>query len=1084
VVPVCAKCGQDNPDVARFCLACGSPLAAVTAAPEEERRLITVLFTDIVGSTAKAEQMDPEDVRARLAPYYARLRTELERFGGTVEKFIGDAVVALFGAPVAHEDDPERAVRAAFAVCTAIEDLNAQDEWLDLKVRVGVNTGEALVVIGARVGEGEGMASGDVMNTAARLQSAAPVNGIVVGELTYLATRDTIEYSAVAPIAAKGKSEPVPIWQALAPRDEPRRRPLVGTTLIGRDRELEELSEQWSQVMRDGRPKTVTVLGPPGIGKSRLLAQLGQRAEEEGSVHWGRCLPYGEGITYWPVTELVKSAAGILQSDPTGTIADKLDGLIAGLGTDDLDELRAIAAALSNIVGIPTTPRGTYAARQISQAELHWGIRRAFELFSLNGPTMLVFEDLHWAEQTLIELIAFIGSREIEAPLMLVCSARPELAETAPAHVRTSERRRTITLGTLSSEQGIAFVAELLGDAALAETPVAAALIRNAGGNPLFLGESVRMLQDQGLVDAERWQSETLEDFPVPTSVQSLISARLDQLGPGAKRCAHHASVVGSVFWPGAVTHLGAGESGAVGPDLQSDLDALARRDFIGRNEVSTVANEDEYAFKHILIRDVAYGQVPKGRRAQLHVRFADWVRILPGNADEFIEIVAWHLEQACRLSREIARSPIDPPLLAAAGALADAARRAEQHEGLREAKRFYVRALEVLGDAHPERALELRLQHARTLAALGELIGAREELEACAAIAAETRQTAVRCDALVTLANIDQRQGRPGDARTRLDEALDLSRSVGSRFQIRAAFSAAALRADFEGDLDGAVDDLRRALALAEELDDPALATEGRLRIGYILFNAGDLGGSETELTRCYELAEDLGSRRDQARATLVLAAIKYYRGDLAEAERLGLQTCEWLERTAEPYFQIQNFRALGMYALARDDPLAAEQWFQQAIPIALEEGGRYALEVYRWLTEAIVRQGRIDDGADLVELAARSAPAEDLAAQAYVGIGSALVAAARGDNTGTRIGYARGLDLFEQQNMPIELAETRVSFARALASLGEISDTRSQFELARSTFAEIGADRVVRMIDRELAELAGGAVRADPAR
>src|SRR5438046_2993214 len=204
----CAQCGQDNPDIAKFCLACGSPIAAAPVATAEERKLITVLFTDIVGSTAKAEQMDPEDVRARLAPYYTRWRAELERFGGTVEKFIGDAVVALFGAPVAHEDDPERAVRAALAIRDAIDELNAEDEWLDLKIRIGVNTGEALVGVGARASEGEGIASGDVMNTAARLQSAAPVDGVLVGELTYAATRNVIEYRDAEPVAAKGKPEP------------------------------------------------------------------------------------------------------------------------------------------------------------------------------------------------------------------------------------------------------------------------------------------------------------------------------------------------------------------------------------------------------------------------------------------------------------------------------------------------------------------------------------------------------------------------------------------------------------------------------------------------------------------------------------------------------------------------------------------------------------------------------------------------------------------------------------------------------------------------------------------------------------
>src|SRR5713226_2841929 len=280
---VCPQCGQENPEIAKFCLACGTPFTAAEPSAEE-RKLITVLFTDIVGSTAKAEQMDPEDVRARLAPYYTRLRAELEAFGGTVEKFIGDAVVALFGAPVAHEDDPERAVRAAMAICAAIEDLNKEDEWLDLQVRIGVNTGEALVVVGARSSEGEGMASGDVMNTAARLQSAAPINGILVGAQTYRATRDSIDYAEAEPIAAKGKSEPVQVWQVVGIREHAL---LQGSrlALVGRNAELERLAQAWQDRLDERRPALFGVVGPPGIGKSRLVAEFGDRISEGADVH-------------------------------------------------------------------------------------------------------------------------------------------------------------------------------------------------------------------------------------------------------------------------------------------------------------------------------------------------------------------------------------------------------------------------------------------------------------------------------------------------------------------------------------------------------------------------------------------------------------------------------------------------------------------------------------------------------------------------------------------------------------------------------------------------------------------------------
>ena len=308
---VCGQCGTENPDIAKFCLACGSPLAAPEPG-EEERKLVTAVFTDIVGSTARAETLDPEDVRAMLAPYYTRLRTELERFGGTVEKFIGDAVVAVFGAPVAHEDDPERAVRAALAIGEAVAGLNAEQEWLDLHIRTAVNTGEAFVVVGASAVEGEGFAAGDVMNTAARLQSAAPVDGIAVGQATFRATRHLFEFEEAEPIAAKGKAEPVPAWIVLGEKVAPKR-PEPWGQLVGRDEQMTQLMDVYEQASTEKRGHLVTILGPPGIGKSRLLVELAQRVAADVEMHWGRCLSYGEGITYWPVNEIVKDACRYLE---------------------------------------------------------------------------------------------------------------------------------------------------------------------------------------------------------------------------------------------------------------------------------------------------------------------------------------------------------------------------------------------------------------------------------------------------------------------------------------------------------------------------------------------------------------------------------------------------------------------------------------------------------------------------------------------------------------------------------------------------------------------------------------------------
>jgi class 3 adenylate cyclase/tetratricopeptide (TPR) repeat protein len=1055
--------------VARFCLACGGALAP-TRETEEERKIVTALFTDVVGSTASAEQLDPEDVHARLSPYYARVRSEIEWFGGTVEKFIGDAVVAVFGAPVAREDDPERAVRAAIAVHGAIAELNAQDEWLDLHIRTAVHTGEALVVVGARPTEGEGIASGDVMNTAARLQGVAPVNGIVVGEDTYRATRHAVEYRDADPVRVKGKAEPVRVWHVVGMREEAPARRAADAPLVGREAECGALLELWQRIQDEGRPVVATVVGAPGIGKSRLLAELAARVEDAGAVYRGKCLSYGEGITYWPVIEIVRDAAGILQSDDAVTSSAKLEALLGRLPIDDADQLRTIASALANLVGVPSTPRGTYSAAQISKSELHWGIRRLLELLAADRPLLLVLEDLHWAEPTLIDLIRFLAQGE--APLLILASARPELSDLAPDLLVDDGSRRVIELDALSEGESTLLLQQLLGPAGPG-ADVLEGLLRNAGGNPLFLEETVGMLVEEGAAGAA-------EGLPVPSSLQALIASRLDRLPPQAKRVARAASVVGTVFWSAAVAELAETNGG-----LEDALAELERRDIVREREVSSVAGEREFAFKHGLIRDVAYAGLPKGRRVELHSRVSDWVSALPGPEDEFVEIVAYHLEQACRLARELARSPLPPPVLGAANALAQAAEKAQRREGWSEASRYYDRALELMGADHPEVSLELRLRRARTLAGLGELKQACEELEAVAQESPSLGRFDLRCFALVTLGNIDQRLGRPSSAGERLMDAQALASEVGDRsLEIRSAFALAALRADFEGAFDDAVADLRGAVRAAEEIDDHELLIEGQLRLGFLLYNMGGLAEAEEALLRCIELAGELGSHRDEARAVFQLGLVKYYRGDLEEAVRLNLQTRDWLERTHEPYFQIQNFRALGLYALAQDDPTAAERWLREAIPIALEEGGRYILEVYRFLTQALVRQGRIEDADALASFAARSIPMEDVAAQAYVLLAQADVAAAKGERDIVVGSYEQALRRLEDQHLPIEVGEARLAYARALRWLGDLGRAAAELALARETFESLGAIGLVGEVDRELEAVAGGTGGSGPPR
>src|SRR3954470_24994105 len=576
-MPFCVNCGQENPEVAKFCLACGSPMAVAEPTPTaEERKLITAVFCDLVGSTARSESLDVEDVKALVAPYHARVRAELERHGGTFEKFSGDAILALFGTPRAHEDDPERAVRAALAVRRALAELNAEDEWLDLHFRIGINTGEALVMLDARPSEGEWSAAGDVMNTAARIESAAPVDGILVGELTYRATRDLFEYREAEPIAAKGKAEPVPVWEVVASRDGAAK-VSSESPLVGRDEELERILGFCEQMTAEQHPAFAALIGPAGIGKSRLLAESLERLRAGHDVFVGSCLSYGEGITYWAVVEVIKEAAGILHDDDAQTGSNKLGALLGSLPTDNRDDLRTIAAALANLIGAPTTPEGTYAADAITQSELHWGIRRLFELLAERRPTVIVIEDLHWAEPTLLDLLAFVVESTASAPLLVLATARPEAKEAETPLFSGEGGKLAVELDAL----GDAASAELVGSLARktgVDENVVQRVLEKAGGNPLFLEETIRMLAEAGPTEEDG-------ELPVPSTLQALIASRLDQLLTDSKRVAQHASVIGISFWPAAVVELD-----DAAPELEPALAELTSRDLVRGSGTSSVA--------------------------------------------------------------------------------------------------------------------------------------------------------------------------------------------------------------------------------------------------------------------------------------------------------------------------------------------------------------------------------------------------------------------------------------------------------------------------------------------------------------
>jgi class 3 adenylate cyclase len=675
---ICARCGAENPEGFSFCGACGAPLAGAPA-PRQERKVISVLFCDLVGSTAQAERLDPEDVDALLSRYHARVAAEIERFGGTVEKFIGDAVVALFGVPLAHEDDPERAVRAALA----IQERVPADS--DVHLRVAVNTGEALVVAGARAEQGEHLASGDVLNTAARLQSAAPVDGILVGEQTYRMTRRVIDYRDHEPVRARGKPDPVPVWEAVQVRSRYGVDLAItwSTPMVGRDRELEVLASALDRACEERTVQLITLVGVPGIGKSRLLAELFAVVDQSARVvlwRQGRSLPYGEGVSFWALGEMIKAQAGILETDGPAEAEEKLAETVEHLFGDASDAgwVEAHLRALVGVVG-GEAPAG-------GREEQFGAWRRFFDALADRRPLVLVFEDFHWADEGLLDFVDDLVDQLSDVPLLVVATARPELLVRRPTWGGGKANATTLSLSPLSDEDTSRLVNSLLARQVLADE-VQSAVLERAAGNPLYAEEFVRMLGESEL------------GSELPDSVHAIIAARLDALEAADKDLLQTAAVVGKVFWSGALAAVGGGQD----PDIGQRLRALERRELVRRERRTSVEGETEYVFGHVLVRDVAYGTMPRPVRVDRHRRAAEWIQSL-GRPGDHAELIAYHYESALELAQAagLDSQGLLEPVIASCQA---AGARAMLFGSWAVAAGFYRRALDLCPIGDPRRA-------------------------------------------------------------------------------------------------------------------------------------------------------------------------------------------------------------------------------------------------------------------------------------------------------------------------------------------------------------------------------------------
>jgi class 3 adenylate cyclase len=865
---ICPSCGRELADAFPFCPFCGAALAGPAAPGREERKVVSVVFADLAGFTARAEQLDPEDVRALLSSYHAHLRSELERFGGTVEKFIGDAVMAVFGAPVAHEDDPERAVRAALAIREW-----ALDEAGDLQVRIAVNTGEALVALDARAAHGEALVAGDVVNTAARLQTAAPLNGILVDEQTYRGTVDAIDYRPTEPVEAKGKSAPVPVWEAVGARA----RTGAGasrasaTPLVGRERELALLVQTLARVREERSPQLVTLIGVPGIGKSRLVSELAGVVEQDDElVRWreGRSLSYGEGVTFWALAEIVKAEAGILESDSPEQTQEKLRRTVEQLSSDP-SEAQWLERHLGTLAGLSE-------ASSAGAAEIFAAWRRFLEALADERPLVLVFEDLHWADDALLDFIDQLVDRVAAVPLLVLATARPELLQRRSGWGGGKPNAATISLSPLSEPETTRLLHALLEQPAV-DAGTEQELLARAGGNPLYAEQYARVLLERG----------DLSDLP--ETVQGIIAARLDALSEEEKLLLQDAAVMGQVFWLGAVEAVG----GLARWQAEELLHGLERKEFVRRDRNSSVASESEYAFRHLLIRDVAYGQIPRAVRSTKHRAAASWIDSL-GRSEEQAEQLAHHYLQALELAEA---AGLDSGDLAtqARSALRDAGDRAAALYAVDAAERFYDAALRLSPQDDEERAL-LLFRRAAPVHILGGgdpelLVPARDAL-----LAAGLRAEAAEAEmALVMSFWI---RGRVDLSATHADRAEALVEGAApSRSTASVLLRLASRKAIVLGDQAGALELASQALTLAEEFDwaegmSIALGTIGTARV-----DIGDTGGLK-DLERSVEIAASAGALGELSRAYNNLSTQLGILGDLDRGYEVRLEGAKVAER------------------------------------------------------------------------------------------------------------------------------------------------------------------------------------------
>jgi class 3 adenylate cyclase/tetratricopeptide (TPR) repeat protein len=1039
---VCPSCGEENPDRFRLCGMCGQRLAPETPT-QEVRKTVTIVFSDLKGSTSLGERLDSESLREVLHHYFSEMQAVLERHGGTVEKYIGDAIMAVFGLPVLHEDDALRAVRAAAEMQETLVVVNERLErthGVRLENRTGVNTGE---VVAGDVTQGHRLVTGDAVNVAARLEQNAPAMEVLVGESTYRLVKGAVTVDPVEPLELKGKSEPMPAYRLISvSRDEGVAR-RHDTPIVGRDRELAILADTLAEARESRRCRVVTVVAPAGVGKSRLLQEFLQRSSATATHLRGRCLSYGDGITFWPLAEMARAAAGIDNDDSFEVAASRLTTL---LGDAHHDVTERIAAAIG------------LSERTFPVQETFWAARRMFELVGRDRPLVLLVDDIHWAEQTFLDLVSYLAESITDTPVVLLCSARPELLHEHPDFAEGATGA-IIRLEPLSEEDSSRVVENLLGQTGV-DPRVQERITHAAEGNPLFVEQMLSMLIDDGLLqhDADGWTLVSdLGSFEIPPTINALLSARLDRLGPVERAVIERGAVIGQVFFRGAVEDLA---PDGVREHVGDSLARLTVKELIGADE-SSFAGQEAFRFVHILVRDAAYRGLLKRARADLHVRFVDWLeRVAPDRVLEFEEIRGYHLEVAYRILTELASADDRAREVGSRGAryLASAGTRALSRGDMQAAANLLRRAAEILPPEDAE-APRLLLQAGEAMIEAGDFGPAERAVTEVLARSQELHDSVLEENARMMFLQLRSSTAPESvDIEAEVTRALPLLEDLGDHEGLARAWQLltmvhweACRWGTAETTAQRMIEHARKAgNRMLEDRVRPALAT-------CALYGPRPV---DSAIDLCEELLATAGDdRKGEATTRLALAHLEAMRGDfdrareLYRASRASLEELGWNAQAAVTSI------SSGPIEMLAGDPVAAERELRRDLGSLDAMGEKYYRSTTAgFLAEALYRLGRLEESGRYATMCEELAAPDDVSSQFLWRCVRGKVLAREGRfEEGERL-VREALALIGATEEPDSQATALMDLAEVLRLAGRSEESSAAAEEARRVFERKG--------------------------